>query len=74
MKTMEKVIVSADYFGAAIQSACQHDVSADKMSKLLNYDLKKLHRYESGAELIPKDILRRVFTYAAKMHSVIGNG
>lgn len=69
---MAKIIVSADYFGSAIQAARHHyRIEAPRMAQLLDCTTKKLHRYEAGVELIPQDILRRVFQYAAKMDACL---
>lgn len=69
---MSVIIVSADYFGSAIESArCKEDVTATQMSRLFGCDVKQLHRYEKGTDLIPRDVLKRVFRYAAKMDAVL---
>lgn len=66
------IIISADYFGTGIQMARQTDnIALEQMAHLLGCDIKKVHRYEAGIELIPKDVLRRVFKYAAKMDAVL---
>ncbi|MBD5400723.1 hypothetical protein HDR61_03190 [bacterium] len=66
------IIISADYFGTGIQMARQLDGTAsEQMAHLLDCDIKMLHRYEAGLELLPKAVLRRVFRCAAKMDAVM---
>ena len=63
------IMVSADYFGNALQITKHHNnVSATKLMRLFDCNLKQLHRYENGTDLIPQDILRRIFTYAVQMN------
>ena len=68
------IIISADYFGAAIQSAREHNhISALQMGKLFGVDIGMLHRYEQGKDLIPRNVLRRVFTLAVLMNAMSEN-
>lgn len=63
------IMVSADYFGSAIQTAKHHyNVSATKLMRLFDCNLKQLHRYETGTDLIPSETLRRILTYAVQMN------
>ena len=69
---MAKIIISADYFGNVIQSIRQKDeVSALKLAHLLGCDIKQLHQYEEGKELIPSHIARRIIKYAAMTDSML---
>ena len=64
------IMVSAEYFGNAIKAARSHNkIYATNMSQLLGCTLEVLHRYECGKDLIPRNILRRVFTLAVMAHA-----
>jgi len=68
------VIISADYYGSAIKSARDRNhISALKMARLLGVDVSTLHKYESGNDLIPRHVLRRVFILAATMNAITEN-
>lgn len=63
-----QIIISAGYYGCAIRSSRdKYKISARTMTHLLGCGAEQLHRYEAGCDLIPRDVLRRVFTYAAMM-------
>ncbi|MBD5401096.1 hypothetical protein HDR61_05155 [bacterium] len=69
------IMVSADYFGGVISHLRQKDaVSALRLAHLFGCGdkIKQLHRYESGKELIPRDVLARIIKYAAKMDAALG--
>lgn len=71
---MSNIIISAEYFGGVIKSARHHNnISALSMSRLLGVDTTMLHRYESGNDLIPRNVLRRVFTLAVMAHAATEN-
>lgn len=61
-------MVGADYIGNVIKSA-QHNcnISAGQLMHLFGCDIKQLHRYEEGVDLIPRATLRRIISYAAMM-------
>lgn len=62
------MIVSAEYFGGAIESTrCKEDVTAAQMAHLFGCTINQLHRYERGKDLIPRDTLKRIIKYALKM-------
>lgn len=65
---MSVIMVGADYIGRAIKSAQHHNnISASRLAHLFGCELNQLHRYQEGTDLIPRDILRRIFSYAAMM-------
>lgn len=71
---MAVIIVSADYIGGVIKYIRDKgDVTALRFTHLLNCTSKQLHRYEAGVDLIPRDALKRIFRYAAKMDAVLEN-
>ena len=62
---MSVIMVGADYIGNAITSAQHHNnISAEQIMHLLKCDIKQLHRYKAGTDLIPREIMRRIITYA----------
>ncbi|MBD5400745.1 hypothetical protein HDR61_03305 [bacterium] len=66
------IIVSADYIGGVIKSIRdKHDATSERLCHLLGCGGKQLHRYEDGKDLIPRDVLKRVFKYAAKMDAAL---
>lgn len=71
---MSNIIISAEYFGGAILSARHHNnISALSMAHMLGVDVTTLHRYENGNDLIPRHVLRRVFTLAVMAQAVSEN-
>lgn len=65
---MAKIIVSADYFGSVIKSIRDKGkITASQFEHLLGCSGKQLHCYENGEDLIPRDVLKRIFKYAVKM-------
>ncbi len=68
------IIINADYFGGAINSARNRGkIPSTKMAHLFGVGVQKLHRYENGLDLIPRETLRRVFILAAMMDTMLGN-
>ena len=69
---MSTIIVSADYIGASIKKIRERgDISASRLAHLLGCGFKQLHRYETGADLIPRDVLTRIIRYAAQMDAAL---
>ena len=70
---MSVIIVSADYIGNVIKSIRDDGhISASQLEHLLGCNGKQLHRYEAGADLIPRGVLKRIFRYAVKMEAALG--
>ena len=69
---MTAIIVSADYFGKALGRIHRSDnISTTQLTHLLGCDTKQLHHYIHGGNLIPQDVLRRIFKYAVMMDEMI---
>ena len=68
---MSVIIVGADYVGNVIRNLRDKgEVSATQLTQLFGCGYKQLHRYENGSDLIPRDILARVFKNAVKMEMI----
>ncbi len=71
---MSRIYVGAEYYGSVIKSTHHNDnVSGVQMAHLFGCDLHQLHRYEEGIDLIPRDVLRRIFKYATMMDKILEN-
>ena len=69
---MSVVMIGADYIGNAIKSAREHNnISATRFAHLFGCELGQLHQYQEDKDLIPRDVLRRIFTYAAMMDAAL---
>ncbi len=65
---MSQIIVSAKYFGNAILAVRRkNNITVPQMSHLLGCTTNQLHRYIHGSDLIPRDVLERIITYATMM-------
>jgi len=68
---MSKIIIDVEYFGAALKIAREKNrISTTQMTHLFGCSAKQLHRYENGTDLIPRDIMVRIFKYAAMMDAM----
>lgn len=68
---MAKITISAEYLGDAIKVVRSQNVSATRMAHLLGCSVKQLHIYEEGLDLIPRNVLWRVFKYAVMTDAMI---
>lgn len=71
---MANIIIDVEYFGSALEVArISGQVSTKQMSHLLDCNSRQLHRYERGVDLIPRNVLIRIFKYAAMMDEQLNN-